>query len=234
MSSSVWFTAAFVSVAAHVGIAAWVDDAGPANKPRPPIEMQLAKVVKPPPPKVTPPPPPPPPPPPRKPVLVKQVDKTPAAPPPPDTPTLGIDLDSSAPGGELAVNQGTTLDTPDPGNSMKKDLPPPPEPTPPTPPPRPKVFPSFEVTQLPRSKNKVQPEVPDAFRRAQREALVVIEVVIDVRGKVVDARVLRHAEFGLDAAALAAAKATEFEPALIGAQPVSVRYQIPYRFKVRG
>jgi len=35
-------------------------------------------------------------------------------------------------------------------------------------------------------------------------------------------------------AALAAAKQTDFEPALVGNQPVPVRYQIPYRFRVRG
>jgi TonB family protein len=80
----------------------------------------------------------------------------------------------------------------------------------------------------------VQPEIPAAFRDAQREALVVVEVEIDARGKVVGARVIKHAEFGLDDAALAAANQTEFEPALIGTKPVPVRYQLPYRFKVRG
>lgn len=230
MSSSLWIAAAVVSTAAHAGLAAWVETTAPANRPRsrPPIEMQLAKVVKPPPPPL-------PPPPPKQPVLVKKVVKTtPAAPPPPETPKLGIDPDSSAPDGDVTVSAGTTLDTPDPGNSMKQNLPPPPAPMPPAPPPRAKVFPSYEVTQLPRPKTQVSPEIPDAFRQAQREALVVIEVVIDVRGNVVDARVLRHADEGLDDAALVAARATEFEPALIGTQPVSVRYQIPYRFKVRG
>ena len=72
------------------------------------------------------------------------------------------------------------------------------------------------------------------FREAQREALVVVEVEIDIRGKVVGARVMRHADYGLDDAALAAAKSTEFEPALMGTTPVPVRYQLPYRFKVRG
>ena len=88
---------------------------------------------------------------------------------------------------------------------------------------------------MPRAKHAVPPEIPDAFKQqAQREALVVVEVVIDARGAVVDARVLRHAEFGLDDAALTAASATEFEPALVGTDAVAVRYQIPYRFKVRG
>ena len=63
---------------------------------------------------------------------------------------------------------------------------------------------------------------------------MVIEVEIDASGHVAGARVLKHAEFGLDDAALAAAKQTVFEPALMGTQPVPVRFQIPYRFKVRG
>jgi hypothetical protein len=31
-----------------------------------------------------------------------------------------------------------------------------------------------------------------------------------------------------------AAELTEFEPALVGTDPVAVRYRIPYRIRVRG
>ncbi len=240
-----WLAAAVVSAIAHVGFAAWVEQAEPKSKPRPPIEMQLAKLPRkldvPP---VVPPPPPPPPAPPKKPVLVKKVAKTlPPPPPPPETQRVGISEDATTDRGEVAVSTGVTTDgVIGTGTNMNAHLPPPPPeaPAPPPPPPpvpqvhKPKFFPSYEVTQLPRIKKASQPTIPDAFRQAQREALVVIEVEIDARGRVVGARVMRHADYGLDDAALAAARSTEFEPALMGTQPVPVRYQLPYRFKVRG
>ena len=240
--SAGWFAAAAISAVAHVSFAAWVDNAEPKKKVRPPIEMSLAKreqPVKIEPPKVEPPPPPPPPEI-KKPRLVTKVAKqVPQPPPPPETQRVGVSEDATTDKGEVAVSTGVTTDgVLGTGTSMNKDLPPPPPDVPAPPPPpapaKPKFFPSYEVTKLPAIKKAVQPEIPDAFRQAQREALVVIEVEIDVRGKVVGARVLRKADYGLDDAALAAAKATEFEPALMGTTPVPVRYQLPYRFKVRG
>ena len=234
--SAGWITAAVVSIGAHGAFAAWIDNAEVKKKPRPPIEMTLAKL----PPKLVEPPKPvepPPPPPPKivKPKLVTRVAK--ALPPPPETQRVGIDEKATTETSDVAVATGVTTDgVIGTGTSMDKDLPPPPPapPAPPPPPVKPKFFPSYEVTKLPAIKHAVQPEIPDAFRQAQREALVVIEVEIDVKGRVVGARVLRHAEFGLDDAALAAAKATVFEPALMGTTPEPVRYQLPYRFKVRG
>jgi len=233
--STGWIAAGVVSFVAHAGFAVWAERAEPRRKPLPPIEMTLSRLPK----KPEPPPPPPPPPPPVKPVLVKKVAKVPPrAVAQPETQRVGISDDAAAPESETAVASGVTTDgTLGTGTTMDKTLPPPPpEPVKPAPPPPPKqkVFPSYEVTQLPRPKHAVQPEIPEAFRQAQREALVVIEIEIDARGHVVSARVVRHADFGLDDAALAAAKQTEFEPALMGTQPVAVRYQLPYRFKVRG
>ena len=236
--SAGWIAAGVISIAAHVGFATWIEKADVKKKPRPPIEMQLAKLPKKEPPKVEPPPPPPPPPEPPKPKLVKHVAKVvPQPPPPPQTMRVGIDEKATTEKSDVAVSTGVTTDgVLGTGTTMDKNLPPPPPepPAPPPPPQKPKFFPSYEVTQLPKVKKPVSPEIPDAFRQAQREALVVVEVEIDIKGKVVGARVMRHAEFGLDDAALAAAKATEFEPALMGTQPVPVRYQLPYRFKVRG
>jgi protein TonB len=234
--STGWTVAALVSVGAHVGFAALVERAEPVKVSRPPIEMSLAKVKK-----VVEPPkpvePPPPPPPPQPPKLVKRVVKSlPKAPPPPETQRVGISEDATADKSDVAVATGVTTDgVLGTGTSMNREAPPPPPVlVPPAAPARPKFFPSYEVTKLPAIKHAVQPEIPDAFRQAQREALVVIEVEIDARGKVVSARVLRHADYGLDDAALVAAKSTQFEPALMGTTPVPVRYQLPYRFKVRG
>jgi TonB family protein len=86
---------------------------------------------------------------------------------------------------------------------------------------------------MPRAVDAVQPEVPDRFRNQKREAVVVVEVAIAVTGRVTEARLVSRAGFGLDEAAVAAARRTRFEPARIGDRPVAVRMQIPYRFKVR-
>ena len=87
---------------------------------------------------------------------------------------------------------------------------------------------------MPRALAAVQPEVPEEFRAARREAVVVVEVAIGADGVVIGARVVKQAGFGLDEAATAAARRTRFAPALVGDRPVAVKMQIPYRFKVRG
>lgn len=94
--------------------------------------------------------------------------------------------------------------------------------------------PIYAVTRLPRPVRLIEPKVPESFRETAREVVVVVEVEIDAKGRVVEARIVRRAGFGLDEAVLSAARSTEFEPALVGAEPVAVRYQIPYRIRVRG
>jgi len=237
---SVWIATGVISFAAHGALAAWVATREPSKQPtRPPIEMRLAP---PPAKKIEPPPPPPPPPEPPKPQLVKKLAPRPvvAAPSqaaPPLVEKVGIEPDMDKGGPALAAGS-TSEGTPGTGNTMDKTPPaPPPPPEPPAPVAKPagKHFvPIFQVTRMPKAKHAVSPEIPSAFRDAQREALVVVEVELDEQGHVTGARVVRHAEFGLDDAALAAAKQTEFEPALVGTQAVPVRYQIPYRFRVRG
>ena len=235
--SAGWIAAGAVSFVAHVGFAAWVDNTEPKAKPLRDVEMTVTplKVKAPEPPKPLPPPPPPEP---KKPVLVKKpIKQQPPAPAP--TKRIGVEEAALAPASDIAAPAGVDNDgIAGTGNSMDKDLPPPPPepPTPPAPPPIKKVkfLPAFQVDVMPKMKHAAQPEIPAAFRDAQREAVVVIEVEIDITGKVVGARVLKHADYGLDDAALAAAKQTTFEPARMQNQPVPVRYQIPYRFKVRG
>jgi len=239
MRGEIWIVAAALSVAANASFAAFVATREPPQPPAPPpIEMRLAappkRIAK-----IDPPPPPLPPPP--KPQLVKKIAPKPiplAAPqPPPEIQKVGIDPDTSS-HGDLTISAGSTSEGEvGTGNTMDKTPPAPPEP--PTLAPKAKpagkhFVPIFQVTRMPKPKHAVSPEIPEAFRDAQREALVVIEVELDEQGRVTGARVIRHAEFGLDDAALAAAKQTDFEPALVGNQPVPVRYQIPYRFRVRG
>lgn len=234
--SAGWIAAGVVSFVAHVGVAAWVDNAEPKAKPLRDVEMTLVPL------KVKAPPPPPPKAepkkvePPKK-LIAKRVEPT----KPPPTKRIGVKAETVAVTSDLVAPTGVDNDgIAGTGDSMDKNLPaPPPEPpAPPPPPPPPKkpVFlPSYEVHVPPRVKYAGQPEIPAAFRDAQREAVVVIEVDIDVSGRVVNVRALKRADFGLTEAAIAAAKQTTFEPARNESnQPVPVRFQIPYRFKVRG
>ena len=232
-----WLTAAAISLVAHASFAAWVESREPAKKPhRAPIEMRLAAAPKKPPPtpKVVEPPPPPPAPPKHvvkklapAPVAVPEIQKVGVTP----DPTNESDLHMAA-GSTLEGDVGT-------GNTMDK-VPPPPEVPPPAPAaPAPAAqgkhyVPEFKVTRLPQPKSAIRPELPSAFREAQREAHVIIEVEIDEAGHVANAKLVGKDEFGLAPAVIAAVEHTDFEPALVGTQPVPVRYHIPFTFRVHG
>ena len=240
---SPWLIAGLVTLVGHGVVAAWVAERDPVVHQ--PVKKTVVrfKVVPPavkkePPPIVRPAPPPPPPPP----KLVKRV-RPKAAPsePPPDGPTKtdiidpaesGLSADQSASQGTMTVQGGGGIDgaiQQGQGSVRTRAA----EPPPPRPPAR-RFVPIFEVTRMPRAVRPVQPDVPDEFRSANREAVVVVEVAISATGRVVDARVIKKAGFGLDEAAIDAARRTTFEPAMQGDRPVAVKMQIPYRFKVRG
>lgn len=245
--SNAWLIASLVTLAGHGGLAAWLDQHQPAPRDVRPKVMRFQVISVPPAPErvdAPRPPDPPPPPPPPPPKLVKRARPRPRPiePPEPEGPTRtdivdpaasGLSPDQSAAQGELAVEAGGGIDgAVQEGTGSEKTRVDEPIAAPPPRPAR-KYVPIFEVTQMPRALRPVQPDVPDGFASAKREAVVVVEVAISASGRVVEARVVKKAGFGLDEAALAAARKTRFEPALIGARPVAVRMQIPYRFKVR-
>jgi TonB family protein len=231
-----WLLGAALSMLGHGALAVWLGNREPAPRPPPPRPMRLAFTrlpAPPPPPKVEPPPVEPPP------VVRPRIRPRARRPESPRTtatrthvePTpSGLTPDRSAAQGGLQVLGGSGVSGPvQPGEGP---------PRPPTPPaaarPARRYVPIFEVTRLPRAVRAIQPEVPPGFDSARREAVVVVEVSITATGVVVDARVVKKAGFGLDEAAVSAARRTRFEPALVGDRPVAVRMQIPYRFKVRG
>jgi protein TonB len=242
--SNVWLVASVVTLATHGALATWMLQREPVVHP--PVKKTVVRFKVTPPaakkeiqPPVKPPEPPPPPPPPK---LVKRV-RPKAAPsePPPDGPTRtdivepaesGLSPDQSASQGAMTVQGGGGIDgaiQEGKGSERTRAAAPPP----PRPPPR--VFvPIPDVSRMPRPIRPVQPEVPDEFRSQNREAVVVVEVAISASGRVIGARVVKKAGFGLDEAAIDAARRTSFEPAMQGDRPVAVKMLIPYRFKVRG
>ena len=73
------------------------------------------------------------------------------------------------------------------------------------------------------------PEYPELARRRRATGIVVVEVTIDVDGKVLSAKALRGNSALLDAAVQAALRA-RFSPTTLSGQPVKVAAVIKYKF----
>jgi protein TonB len=75
-----------------------------------------------------------------------------------------------------------------------------------------------------------QPAVTEAARAAGVEGKVRVELTVDETGRVVEVRVLQGLGYGLDEAALAAARSATFEPALRCGKPTRATFTISMRF----
>lgn len=80
---------------------------------------------------------------------------------------------------------------------------------------------------------RVDPVYPEPARRARLQGVVVIELLIDLEGRVADATVLRGLPTGLTQAALDALHQWRFAPSTIDGRPVPVRYVISIHFQLR-
>lgn len=74
-----------------------------------------------------------------------------------------------------------------------------------------------------------KPVYPPAAKTSGAQGKVVVEVLIDERGKVVEARVISGHPF-LQQAAIQAARQARFAPALLSGAPVRVKGTINYVF----
>lgn len=74
---------------------------------------------------------------------------------------------------------------------------------------------------------------PARARAAEIEGDVEVEIVVDTRGRVVDARVARPAGYGLDEAALVAVRGYRFSPASRDGAAVRVRMRWSVQFQLR-
>ncbi|RJO67041.1 MAG: energy transducer TonB [Myxococcales bacterium] len=101
---------------------------------------------------------------------------------------------------------------------------------PPSEPPAKKPVPVYELTRVPAFKVQIKPDYPAEARRNEIEGVVELEVLISETGKVLKVRVLKSLGYGLDEAAVAAVKKSEFLPGLKGKEAVPVKLRIPYRF----
>ncbi len=88
-----------------------------------------------------------------------------------------------------------------------------------------------DAPQKPKPKNVPQPAYTDAARAAGVEGKVRVELTVDENGQVISVRVLSGLGHGLDEAALAAARAATFEPALRCGKPTRATFTISMRYK---
>lgn len=91
----------------------------------------------------------------------------------------------------------------------------------------------FLVTQMPRIKKEIRAQYPEAARNARIEGPIVLDLLINAEGAVVDVKVVSGLGYGLDEAAVNAIKLFEFEPARVQDQKVAVKIRYTYRFELR-
>jgi protein TonB len=103
---------------------------------------------------------------------------------------------------------------------------------PPPPPPARTPEPVGGRISAPRKTKHVAPRYPPIAQAAGVEAIVIIEAVIDERGRVSDARVLRGHPL-LDGEALAAVRQWAFTPTLLNDAPTPVIMTVTVDFRLR-
>jgi protein TonB len=97
------------------------------------------------------------------------------------------------------------------------------------------VVPFWKVEVKPKPEYIPKPIYPEPARIAGIEGNVVIEALVDVDGKIIDAKVLKSSgNVALDEAALTAARQARFTPAKQRDMPVRVWVSIPFRFTLTG
>lgn len=225
-----------LSLAAHgllaVGLG-WIEP----PKTRAATAVELASVKKKKAEPKTPPPPPPKiePPPPRR---ERRALARPAAPPPPEAPPpreapppianlpdFGVSLSGGIDGTGIALPSGGTARAPRVERPVAKAPPVSANPKPSDECPEPLVKPKLRGTLQ-------SPNYTDAARAQGIEGKVRVELTVDENGQVVAVRVLKGLGYGLDEAALAAARQASFEPATRCGKPARTTLTIAMRFSL--
>jgi protein TonB len=90
--------------------------------------------------------------------------------------------------------------------------------------------PCEEPSTKPKPRNVPQPVGTEAARAAGIEGKVRVQLTVDETGRVVDVKLLQGLGYGLDEAALAAARQAEFEPAVRCGKASRATFNISMRF----
>ncbi len=114
-----------------------------------------------------------------------------------------------------------------------------PPPPPPPPPPEAKKEETLEIfvayDEAPQPLRLVTPEYPEIAKKAGLEGTVLLEIIVNTDGRVLDAKVMRSLQpgpGGCDEAAIKAAKGSVFSPAKQRDKPVAVKIVLPFNFRL--
>ncbi len=104
-----------------------------------------------------------------------------------------------------------------------------------TPPQVDSVYEVYAVEIMPEITEMVKPSYPDVAMQAGIEGRVVVQVVVDEKGRVMPGteRILASTNEVFNEPAIAAARACTFKPGQMGDRPVKVRVNIPFAFRLR-
>ena len=102
-----------------------------------------------------------------------------------------------------------------------------------------------ETDAPPQVVSFVGPNYPEAAKQAQVQGMVFVQMTLDAEGHVSDAKVVKSRKmteagaeevaalgYGLEEAALTAARGAKFKPAMQGGKPMQVTITMPYNFKL--
>lgn len=89
---------------------------------------------------------------------------------------------------------------------------------------------AVEVTKMPLPQGRCSGKYTDAAREAGLEGVVVLDLVVDEKGRARDIKVISGLEHGLTEAAITALRECQFSPGEKAGQPVAVRVR---GFKIR-
>lgn len=92
------------------------------------------------------------------------------------------------------------------------------------------IDPCEEPAAKPKPRSVPQPLGTEAARAAGVEGKVRVQLTVDETGHVVDVKLLQGLGYGLDEAALTAARRAEFEPAVRCGKPTRATFNISMRF----
>lgn len=89
-----------------------------------------------------------------------------------------------------------------------------------------------EVTKFPKVVKEFKSQYPAEAKKAGVDGPVVLDVLIDAKGKVRKVTIVKGPGYGLNESAIEALKQFEFFPAQKGANSVAVKIRYTYRFKL--
>jgi len=92
----------------------------------------------------------------------------------------------------------------------------------------------FNSANGPRFAHQIMPKYPRLARELGKEAVVILRVTIDERGRPIAVEAVKSAGSGFDEEAIRAVKGSTFHPAKWEGKPVICRAILPIRFELKG